>query len=275
MEAQRPKETLEGLLYPVVILDRHWNICFMNGAARRLLPKWPDLRLAAYVRSKVAHGADHPGPSKLQNGDDPSLKVGLAKIEWLGEKGDAGLALERDLVPGHDPGSTCRKSCSRRSSRRTNSPRTARRWPGFSRSLRASPPPPTPGPWQKTPVACARTWTALRRKTSGCNRTSPGPRASTRELKEALAALAEQARAADRGRNHAAQTGAGRPREGPAAVAASEQAQSMLGQELRAPRRSEQGPHGPADEQSRRSRHSAKRTTLGADLADRAPRERD
>ena len=104
MEAQRPKETLEGLLYPVVILDRHGNICFMNGAARRLLPEGLDLRLAAYVRSKPDMGPITQVHFKLQNGHDLVLKVRLGEIEWLGEKATQVSLSNVTLVPGHDPG---------------------------------------------------------------------------------------------------------------------------------------------------------------------------
>jgi formylglycine-generating enzyme required for sulfatase activity len=86
MGEQRSKEILEGLLYPIVILDRNRNICFMNGAARRLLPEGLDLRLAVHVRSNPDMGPVTQVHFKLQNGHDLILKIRLGEIEWLGEK---------------------------------------------------------------------------------------------------------------------------------------------------------------------------------------------
>jgi formylglycine-generating enzyme required for sulfatase activity/TolA-binding protein/tRNA A-37 threonylcarbamoyl transferase component Bud32 len=86
MGEQRSKEILEGLLYPVVILDRKRDICFMNGAARRLLLEGLDLRLAAHVRSTPDMGPLTQVHFKLQNGCDLILKIRIGEIEWLGEK---------------------------------------------------------------------------------------------------------------------------------------------------------------------------------------------
>ena len=86
MGEQRTEQTLEELLYPIVILDRQQNISFMNGAARRLLTDGLGRRLAAHVRSSPALGPITQVHFKLQNGRDLVLKVRLGEIEWLGEK---------------------------------------------------------------------------------------------------------------------------------------------------------------------------------------------
>ena len=81
------ESALEGLLYPIVIIKREGDICFMNGAARRLLSEGLDLRLAAFVRGhQQGMGPTTQVHFKLQNGQDLILKVGLGEIVWLGEK---------------------------------------------------------------------------------------------------------------------------------------------------------------------------------------------
>ncbi len=86
MGEQSSNEILEGLLDPIIILDRQRNIRFMNGAARRLLGEGLDLRLAAHVRSTPGMGPISQVHFKLQNGHDLILKVKIGEIEWLGEK---------------------------------------------------------------------------------------------------------------------------------------------------------------------------------------------
>ena len=77
---------LEGLLYPIVIVNHQGDICFMNDAARRLLAEGLDRRLAAHVSNHPQIGLITQVHFKLQNGHDLILKVRLAEIEWLGEK---------------------------------------------------------------------------------------------------------------------------------------------------------------------------------------------
>ena len=78
--------TLEGLLYPIVIVNRQGNICFMNGAARHLLAEGLHRRLASHICSNPEMGPITQVHFKLQNGHDLVLKVRLGEIEWLGEK---------------------------------------------------------------------------------------------------------------------------------------------------------------------------------------------
>ena len=77
--------TFEGLLYPIVIINRQGNICFMNGTAQRVLAEGLDLRLATHVRHHPDMGPITQVHFKLQNGRDLILKVRLGQIEWLGE----------------------------------------------------------------------------------------------------------------------------------------------------------------------------------------------
>ncbi|MGO8702785.1 MAG: hypothetical protein ACLQVA_03120, partial [Candidatus Brocadiia bacterium] len=86
MGEQSSTEVLEGLLDPIIILDRQRNIRFMNGVARRLLGEGLHLRLAAHVRSTPGIGPISQVHFKLQNGHDLILKVKIGEIEWLGEK---------------------------------------------------------------------------------------------------------------------------------------------------------------------------------------------
>ncbi len=86
MGEQRSEETLERLLYPIVIVNRQGNICFMNGAARHLLPEGLDRRLVSHVRSSPDIRPTTQVRFKLQNGHDLILQVRLGEIEWLGER---------------------------------------------------------------------------------------------------------------------------------------------------------------------------------------------
>ena len=179
MEAQRPKQALDGLLYPIVILDRHGNICFMNGAARRLLPEGLDLRLAAYVRGKRAIGPVSQVHFKLPNGRDLVLKVRLGEIEWLGEKAtQVSLSnvtpylamiqeLQKELLTQKQAGGRTRRS-----------PRGAGQAPGgiCGRVRR-----PRPGAGRRPRPA--REPGPRHAEKPGCNRTSPGPRTSTSNRK--------------------------------------------------------------------------------------------
>jgi hypothetical protein len=78
--------TLEGMLYPIVILNQQGSIRFMNAEARRLLAEGLDQRLAAHIRSHPEMGPITQVRFKLQNGHDLVLKIRLGEIEWLGEK---------------------------------------------------------------------------------------------------------------------------------------------------------------------------------------------
>jgi hypothetical protein len=78
--------TLEGLLYPIVILNQKGNIRFMNAEARCLLAEGLDQRLAAHVRSRPEMGPITQVRFKLQDGSDLILRIRLGEIEWLGEK---------------------------------------------------------------------------------------------------------------------------------------------------------------------------------------------
>ena len=86
MGEPRSEEILEGLLYPIVIVNRQGNICFTNGSARRLLAEGLDQRLVSHVRSNPDIGPITQVHFKLPNGRDLVLKVRLGEIEWLGEK---------------------------------------------------------------------------------------------------------------------------------------------------------------------------------------------
>jgi hypothetical protein len=86
MGEQRSEETLERLLYPIVIVNRQGNICFKNGTARHLLPEGLDRRLVSHVRSNPDIRPITQVRFKLQNGHDLILQVRLGEIEWLGER---------------------------------------------------------------------------------------------------------------------------------------------------------------------------------------------
>ena len=80
------QSALEGLLYPIVIIKRQACICFMNGAARRLLAEGLDRRLAAHIHDNPDMGTIMQVRFKLRNGHDLILEVRLGEIEWRGEK---------------------------------------------------------------------------------------------------------------------------------------------------------------------------------------------
>ena len=86
MGEQRSEEILERLLHPIVIVNRQGNVCFMNGAARQLLPEGLDRRLVSHVRSTPDNRPITQVRFKLPNGHDLILQVRLAEIGWLGER---------------------------------------------------------------------------------------------------------------------------------------------------------------------------------------------